>query len=658
MADTAPSTPQRISNLGTEMRRYEFTLSDYWRILIKRRMIVFFSFVSVLTISIIYTNSKTPLFEAAAAVRIATRPRAFQYDTYMNRNDTLTTYASAITGEDVMLRVVVRLGLLPPNAKMEDLTQKASEIRGAISTGVDEGTGTISISVIYPNPELAAAIANQTAQTFVEVDLLEKTKQARNLRRFVENQLNFFSDKLQKTEDQMREFRQSGRALGIASGMDQRLSEMEKEKNSLLKQFTEKHPDIIKLNSEINNLRERIKKLPTDELAMARMQRDLELNDHAYRTMKDKYESARLMEAEQVSDVTVVESATIPEEPILPKKNSNKMVGAFVGLIVGVVLAFTQENLDTSIGTIEDVEHTVRLPVIGVVPYFNPNKENVAWWRLDLALFNLFKQRSDQPAEATNLIMNQDSFSTLAEAYRILRTFVEFLIGKKEGEAKVLLITSTGPQEGKTLTASNLAISLAQAGRKVLLIDADLRRPTLHRLFGLKRSPGLTDVLIGTVSLEDARRTMGDILVGETSQWDHLLTTKMLDRLEILVTGIHSPTPAELLSSEGMKSFLALARQRYDYVIIDTPPVLPVTDARTLGMLADATFFVYRAGKTARRALTRAKEELDLAGVKIKGIILNQATPEVTLTDAYYYQYYGEKKEPKKGQPAAKQKSA
>jgi capsular exopolysaccharide synthesis family protein len=118
----------------------------------------------------------------------------------------------------------------------------------------------------------------------------------------------------------------------------------------------------------------------------------------------------------------------------------------------------------------------------------------------------------------------------------------------------------------------------------------------------------------------------------------------MLDRLEIVVSGTHTHTPAELLASDGMKHMIEQARLQYDYIIIDTPPVLPVTDARALGVLADATFFVYRAGKTARRALTRAREELNLAGVKVKGIILNQATPEVTLTDSYYYQYYGEKK--------------
>ena len=651
MVEAHVQSPQPPSRLPLETPRYELTLTDYWRIIVKRRLIIFFSFVFILTLAIIYTNSKTPLYQATSSVRITTSPRAFQSESYMvnSQYNNFANYANMVVSKEVMDRVVLRLKLLPPSAKARDLINKTAEIRSAISAATSDTGDQLSIDVIYPNPELAAAIANQTAEAFAEVDLMEKSKQSRNLRRFIERQLNDFSNKLRKTEDRLKEFRQSGRALGVAVGMEQRLNDLEKERSILLKQFTEKHPDVLKLNAQIDSLRDRIKKLPTDELELARLQRELEINDRSYRSMKDKYEMARLTEAEKVSDVTVVEAASVPSEPISPKKNMNKLAGALIGLIVGLIFAFVQENLDTSIGAIEDVEQIVRLPVIGVIPYFNPNAQEIPWWRVDRLLFDYFMRRKDVVPDSTFLIMNQDSFSTLSEAYRILRTFVEFLMAEKK-DAKVLLITSTGPQEGKTLTACNLAISLAQAGKKTLLIDADLRRPMVHRLFGLQRAPGLSDVLLGTVSLNDARRTMGDILVGEQSQWDQMLATKMLDRLDVLTTGIHTHTPAELLGSDSMKSFFRQISVFYDYIIIDAPPVLPVTDSRTLGLYADAAFFIYRAGKTARRALTRAREELNLAGVKVKGVILNQATPEVTLTDSYYYQYYGEKP-PKKGTP-------
>ncbi len=649
MTETA-SQAAPVSRFTSEFRRYELTFSDYWRIIVKRRMVVFASFLMILIVSIVYTNSKTAIYQTNSTIRISSAPRIFDENGMFVQHsggNPLLTYANMITSEEVMRRVVIRLNLLPSNAGVEELNAKVGEIRGTIGTDVDPDTDTINITVTHTHPELAAAIANQTAKVFAEVDLYEKTKQARNLRSFIQTQLAVYADKLKTTEDQMSEFRRSGHALGVAVGMEQQLAELEKQRNLMLKQFTEKHPDVIKINTEIESVKGQITGLPTDELELARLQRELEINDATYRMLKNKYESSRMAEAEQTGDVTLLESATVPTVPISPRKTMNKMAGAAVGLIVGLVLAFVNENLDTSIGTIEDVEQTVRLPVIGVVPYFNPQKMEIPWWRFDRTIFDFINRRKDTPADGSYLIINQDSFSTLSEAYRILRTFIEFIMGEKTELGKVLLVTSTGPQEGKTLTSSNIAIVLAQGGRKTLLIDADLRRPMVHRLFGLKRMPGLSDVLMGTTSLEEARQTMADILVGETSQWDHLLTAKMLDRLEILPSGTATPTPAELLNSDSMKAMVAHARTVYDYVIIDTPPVLPVTDARTLGTLADATFFIYRAGKTARRALTRAREELNLAGVKVKGIILNQATPEVTLTDSYYYQYYGEKKDSK-----------
>lgn len=647
MVETTQTIPARLAQ---DAHRYELTLGDYWRILKKRRLIIVFTFVSILAGTIAYTNLQTPYYQASSSLRIVQKARAFQYDVgFFNSplSDPLASISHRTTSKDVMERVVLRLGLLNPDATAADLAEKVGEISGAISTNPVGTTDIIQITVTYPNPELAASIANYTAEEFIKVDMLESSRSARSLRQFIEKQLAHFTDVLKKTEEQIRSFRAAGRAFGIAAGLDQRLNDLEKERNLLLKQFTEKHPDVIKVDDQIGAIRDRIKKLPADEIELARLQRELEISDRAYRTMKEKYEQARLNEAEQVSELSIVDLATVPSNPISPNKNLNKLLGMIVGIMVGVILGFVLESFDTSIGTIEDVERTIHLPVIGIVPYFNPRVKPGPWWRIDKRVVDFFGQRMDVSPSPASLIMNQDSFSTLSESYRILRTFIEFIVEKKRGEGKVFLITSTGPQEGKTLTSCNLAISLAQAGKKTLLVDTDLRRPMVHRLFGLKRAPGLADILLGTASLEDVRRTMGDILVGESTHWDNVITTKMLDRLEIVATGTSTPTPAELLGSETMKRIITEARLRYEYIILDAPPVLPVTDARTLGPLSDATFFVYRAGKTARRALMRAKDELELAGVTVKGIILNHATPEVTLTDSYYYQYYGEDKSKK-----------
>ncbi len=646
------ATPHPSPSISLDASRYELTLGDYWRILIKRRIIILLTFISVLSGTIAYTNSLPPVYEASSSVKIsqnqARSALGLDQSYFYGSPNAMAMYESSITNQPVMERVVLRLGLLNAKSKKADLVEKAEEIRGTIEAHGSPDTEILTVTVHHSDPDLCASIANTTAEVFSEVDLLEKTRQARQLRQFVEKQLTFFEENLRSTETKIQEFRESGRAFGIAIGMENRLSQLENERAQLLKQFTEKHPDIGKLDAMIEDAKKNIRGLPSNELELARLQRDLEINDRAYRTMKDKYENARLSEAETVSDVVVVEQASVPEVPIAPKKNLNKMMGALAGILLGVILAFAIESLDTSIGTIEDVERTIRIPVVGVVPYYDSSAQDIQWWRIDRQVIQIIKKRIGAAPNSESLIMNQDTFSTLAEAYRILRTFIEFMLEKQPGEGgKVLMITSTGPQEGKSLTSANLAISLAQAGRKTLLVDADLRRPVVHRLFGLKRNPGLADFLMNMASSNDIKSTMGDILVGEGSNWDRVVATKMLDRLEIIPTGQSTENPAELLASDLMKSFLSDMRKRYDYIILDTPPVLPVTDARTLGILADVTFFIYRSGFTARRSLIRAKEELDLAGVKVKGIILNHATPEVELSNRDYYRYYGEKKRPK-----------
>lgn len=638
-----------LSRMGSESHGYELTMGDYLRILFKRRFIVVASFALALVGSILYTNSKIPLYATSSTVRIASTPRVFQPGAsfFMPTTD-FSTYEELVTGDDVLKRVVVRLGILPPEADSQDLIDKVDEIRDNLEAGQIGGTDLMGISIVYHDPELAAAIVNQAAEAFVEVELLQKSRETRKLRQFIETQLARFTEQLESTETKIQGFKKNGRASGVVTALAQQLEALQKERLLLLKRFTEKYPDVVKIDAQIENTQAQLEELPQDELELARLQRELELNDRSYRMMKDKHQSALLAEAEQVSDVTVLSYANVPTVPISPKKNLNKITGAIVGIILGVVFAFVLENFDTSIGTIEDVEQIVKLPVVGVIPHYNPHQEDTPWWRIDRSFMEMVTRRMprDMPPDASFLIMNQDTSSTLAEAYRILRTFVEFLLGTIKDRGRVIIVTSTGPQEGKTVTSCNLAISLVQGGKKTILIDADLRRPSVHRLFGLERDSGLADVLLGTNTVVDARKTLGDILVGDASQWDSLLRAKLLDRLEVLTSGTHTTTPAELLTSDAMKDLVESLKSSYDYIIIDTPPVLPVTDTRSIGNLADSVFFVYRAGKTARRALTRAKDELKLAGIQVKGIILNQATPEITLTDKYYYQYYGEKPEP------------
>lgn len=203
-------------------------------------------------------------------------------------------------------------------------------------------------------------------------------------------------------------------------------------------------------------------------------------------------------------------------------------------------------------------------------------------------------------------------------------------------------MSSSGPEEGKSITISNLAVAMAQGGLRTLLIDADMRRAVIHNIFGMKNEPGLSNVLRGTIDSKDAIRTFADILISETG-FDEALEIPGLDNLNILVSGSLPLAPAELLGSPEMNTLLAKLRESYDIILIDSPPVLAVADAIILSSKVDGVILVYRVGKTARAFINRTKMQLIESGAQVKGVILNNISPQIEMQYGYqyHYKYYG-----------------
>jgi tyrosine-protein kinase Etk/Wzc len=211
------------------------------------------------------------------------------------------------------------------------------------------------------------------------------------------------------------------------------------------------------------------------------------------------------------------------------------------------------------------------------------------------------------------------------------------LAGGRKG--KIIVITSTGPEEGKSITAINLSITMAQKGELVLLVDADMRKAIIHKVFGLDREHGLSDVIMGSDQLESVIHNITDALIGGLN-WDMVVKTPGIDNLHIMTAGSNVPNPSELLSSPESDNLMRKLRERYNYIILDCPPILPVTDVLILGPKSEIVTMVYRAGRTAKNALLRAKEQLTAAQIKIKGLILNYITPEIDISPTYYYHAY------------------
>jgi Mrp family chromosome partitioning ATPase len=425
--------------------------------------------------------------------------------------------------------------------------------------------------------------------------------------------------RLQALEDRMREVR----------------SEMRREIGAQVALLRSRE-DI--LNRQMGELLQRNRELPAVELSLQRLQRDAKVNDDLLTLLKTKHQEALIKESEGVEEVTIIRPATEPSAPVGGEAFNTVLVGAILGLMLGLVLAFVQETLDTSIGTIEDVESYLQVPVLGIVPHIDAREtmERLVERRPALAQMDPEALRSH-----ALLITHFDPKSPVAEAYRTLRTNIQFMRAERNG--KLLVVTSPTLQEGKTTTIVNLALTMAQNGQRTLLVGANMRRPSIHRFFGIEREPGLSDILVGRARWRECIRTVADILMGRFEMED-IMASPGLDNLHIIEAGPVPGNPSELLSAPAMGQFLREVRDEYDIVLIDTPPVLPVTDSAIVAAQVDGVVLVYQAGKVGRLVLKRAKAHLDSARAKVWGVVLNDVQSEVAdySYTHYYTHYYGE----------------
>jgi polysaccharide biosynthesis transport protein len=392
------------------------------------------------------------------------------------------------------------------------------------------------------------------------------------------------------------------------------------------------------LGRQLGELMQRNREVPAVELNLARLQRDAKVNDDLLTLLKTRHQEALIKESEGVEEVTVVRPATEPGAPVGNEGANMLLLGAALGLMLGLVLAFVQETLDTSIGTIEDVESYLEVPVLGIVPHIDPRE---TMQRLIERRPALAQIDPDALQSHALLITHFDPKSPVAEAYRTLRTNIQF--ARLERGGKVLVVTSPTLQEGKTTTIVNLALTMAQSGQKTLLVGANLRRPSIHRFFGIEREPGLSDILVGNARWRDCIRTVADILMGRFEMED-IMAAPGLDNLHIIEAGPIPANPSELLSTSAMAEFLRAVSAEYDIVLIDTPPVLPVTDSAIVAGQADGVLLVYQAGKVGRLVLKRAKAHLESTRAKVWGVVLNDVQTEVSGYNYthYYTHYYGE----------------
>jgi len=368
-------------------------------------------------------------------------------------------------------------------------------------------------------------------------------------------------------------------------------------KESLLTQMAALEADLARTEAATAALESRG---ANDSDELARLENNLAQYRDSYAALLASYESIRVTEASRLSNVIVVEPAEIPDEPVSPRTLLNTLLATVVGAMLAVGVVFLVEYLDDTVKTDEDVQRELTLPTLANIARIGPIKE---------------------PGD--HLVASKHPRSPISEAYRVLRSNVRF--AWVANPASALLVTSAEPREGKSTTAANLAVVMAQAGKRVILVDADLRRPSLDKFFGVRNDRGLTD-----------------LLVSEGLQPADVLKPTEVDGLEILTSGALPPNPAELLGSDSMRNLLRELEERAEMIVLDSPPVLAVADASILGSLVGSALVVVQSGKTRSESCRRGKEALQSSGVKVLGVVLNGLSRRRGSYGYYHYDYYSE----------------
>jgi len=719
------------------MAKYDLNLRDYWRTIRKRKFIIIFTVASMGFFSLFWSiiGKPTPIYKTSASIKIerttATSGLYAQALTFSSTNY-LETQSSVIKSYVLLEAVAKQLGLIPLQLTSDQIRSSSQylniilNLKTKVETEQEGNTDIINIVASSDDPKFAQRLANTIARVYKEEHILDLNRRTFEAKKFLESQLKVVKAKMDKSEEDVRQYRESNKLISLDAqsagllgqsaklqaildqdistlqkineisitleraegqpltsktsfyvddaptmykGLNDRLVQLVMERDTLLLTYTENFPQVKEIKKQIHeiittmksqlaarkksleanigslrrqirDIDEKIRQIPERGLELARLERDVSVNREIYTLLEKKYQEALIQEAEKIEEVKIVKPALEPTMPINPPKTAaNTTVGTIIGLILGIVFAFMIETFDTSIAAIEDVEEFLGVKVLGIIPFVSLDE-------IKTTLLEKFKGSVDEETirKSTRLISHFLPTSTSAENYRALRTNFNFI--NLDHNIKTVVFTSSSPEEGKTTITVNLAITMSQGGNKVLLIEGDLRRPVISRLFGIEQSPGLTDVILGNYEWRNVGRSITDLITGKMSM-DEIMQTPGLDNLHIITGGASAPNPAELVSSKIVSDILKQAQSEYDIVLIDAPPILAATDAAIWSSLSDGAILVYQVGRIARGALKRAKAQLDNTGARIFGIVLNglkaEISPDFAYHDKYYY-YYGDKK--------------
>jgi capsular exopolysaccharide synthesis family protein len=399
----------------------------------------------------------------------------------------------------------------------------------------------------------------------------------------------------------------------LKTRMEMARADLEREIRNVLSGITLEHKRVAENEAKIAAALQAAKdeglELNKKEVSYRRLKRTQENTAKLHSLVLGRLKESDLSAQLRVSNIRLLDEAVVPAKPVRPNVQVNLLLGALLGLLLGIGLAVLVDTFDNSIKSQEEIEQLGPVTVLGMVP------------RIPGTVPARRGERRPEPKPDLDLIVHRSPKSMIAESCRNIRTNI--LFASPDRPLKTIVVTSAGPREGKTTAAVSLAITMAQAGNRVLVVDTDMRRPRLHRVFGVPGAEGLTSVLLGD------------------GQLDELTKATEIPGLSVLPCGPSPPNPAELCQSERFRALLEELERRYDRIVLDSPPVMLVTDGAVLSTQVDGTLLVARAGQTSRVALRDTIRQLDDVGCHLLGCVLNDVDLEKRGYGYYRYRRYG-----------------
>ncbi|KGR37156.1 tyrosine kinase [Vibrio campbellii] len=510
-------------------------------------------------------------------------------------------------------------------SKLDAINRLASQLsiseRGA-------KTGIVSLSIEGEYPERNQQILNDVVQNYFLQNVRRNSAEAEQSLNFLKDHLPEIKDKLNGSEDVLNRFRQENESidlnleaqstLKVMVALEAQLNELTFKESEISQKFTQDHPAYKSLLDkrqtllqEKARLNRQVQKLPKTQREVLRMTRDVEVNQQIYIQLLNKVQELNIIKAGTVGNVRIIDSAQSYAIPVKPKKPLIVVLATLLGGMVAVAFVLVKTAFHRGVTSPDEIEQT------GISVYASVPK---SVQQLEVA--NKLKRKSNKDL----LLLAEENPADLSiESLRGLRTSLHFAM--MEAKNNVLMISGPAPSIGKTFISTNFAAVAAKTGQKVLLVDADMRKGYLQQCFGLAADNGLSDFLSGKISQ------------------DMVIKPTKVENLDVITRGQVPPNPSELLMHPRFAEFVEKASQEYDLVIIDTPPVLAVTDPSIVGAIAGTTLMVARFDQTTSKELEVARSRFEQSGVEVKGVILNAIEKKAASSYGYGYYNYAYKSE-------------